>query len=245
MLGRGSILRGSFESLALGYPQGSARCHRLVRICGGLSVFEKRRIFTATVSRLVLPRSKAGSTRLDNRGLNPASTIDEVCMSDYQILVVLRRDLTSRQLKCVGKAIEDLQDEAESNNSGVLCDALTLNDSVQGELPMPMAVRESIGSFNIPDAYMELLKQRGGNPSAISEEELESLGVGFRAPKQGAIRDARQGLGDAAALRGVSVWYPRGAEGDFAALVKLLKQRLPVSLIDDVFIDGVSWNQDG
>ena len=101
-LERGQIARASLEALALGCPLGSARCHRQVRICGSLSVFEKRRTFTATVSRLVLPRSKAGLPRLDNRGLNRASTIDEVCMSDYQIFVVLRRGLESIQLRhCV------------------------------------------------------------------------------------------------------------------------------------------------
>lgn len=164
-------------------------------------------------------------------------------MSEYQIFVVFRRDSTSSQLKRVGKAIEDLQDEAQSKNIGVICDALTLSDLAQGELPMPMAVRESIGSFNIPDSYIELLKQRGGDPSAISEEELESLGVGFRAPKPGAIRDAQQRLGEAAALRGVRVLYPRDAVRGLASLVKLLKQRLPVQMIDDVFIDGLSWNR--
>lgn len=164
-------------------------------------------------------------------------------MSDYQIVVVMRADSTSSYLKRFAKALEAWQDELELRNIGMLLDPLTLLDLNNGELPMPAAVRESIGEFRIPAELIELVKQRGGNLSAITEEDRERLGAGFRPPKPGAIREARERLGKSASLRGVRIWYPRDAVEDRETLVRELALRLPRRPIDYFIVDGVVFRR--
>lgn len=160
-------------------------------------------------------------------------------MSDYEIVVVMRADSTSSQLKRFAKAVDDWQEEAQSRGIGLLTDPVTMNDLDQGELPMPLAVRESIGPYQIPAELIELVKQRGGDLSAITEQDRERLGAGFPAPKPGAIREARERLGESASLRGVRIWYPREAVEDRETLVRELALRLPRRPIDYFIVDGV------
>jgi len=92
-------------------------------------------------------------------------------------------------------------DDLDEQNICYLLDPLPLMDLESGELPQPLALRETIGPFRIPQELVELLESRGGDFASITKEELENLGVGWEPPKPGALKEQREKLGKAADLR--------------------------------------------
>lgn len=159
-------------------------------------------------------------------------------MSDFQIFVTLRRDSKSSQLKRFAKALDAWREESEAAGIAMLLDPVTMQDLDNGELPMPLAVRECIGPFRIPAEHVDLAQQHGGDISAVTVDDRERHGVGFGPPKPGAVREARKLLGKSAELRGVRIVYPREVAQDRNSILRLICRHLPSKQIDCVFIDG-------
>jgi len=160
--------------------------------------------------------------------------------------LIPRPDSTPKELKTLVKHLQKWGDDLDEKNICYFLDPLPLDDLASGELPQPLALRETIGPFRIPQELVDLVKSSGGDPANITEEELEKLGVGWEPPTPGALKEQREKLGKAANLRGVRLAYDDFKPGGLKRFCDMMRRYIPEGLIEDILIlpDCESWWND-
>lgn len=166
----------------------------------------------------------------------------ENTIPDIQAFVIPRQDASPEELKQLAQAIDDWITEEQEANVPAFSDPLPVDDLHSGELPLPLALRETVGPVKIPRELLELIESKDGDLSLITEEELEEIGVAVQPIQPGALQAARDRLGPASSLRGVRLGYAPAPPNGLDRLEEMAKRHFPEEVIQDILIDGVSWN---
>ncbi len=165
----------------------------------------------------------------------PLTRMPESALS-LDCAVVPRHDCTAQELKSLGAALTEWWESEWEERSGGLCwvDGDALNDLLAGELPLPFGLRLLSGLRGM--AVYQGLEPAGTRLTA--QEVREAL---QRA------RDTYPALAHLiprAELRAVFFGLGRRDRAGRRQLVASLRARIPAELIEDVLIDGRSWDED-
>lgn len=160
-----------------------------------------------------------------------------------QAFLVPRQDMTPKELKQLWQHLSTWGDDLDEKNVPYFLDPLPLSDLEAGELPQPLALRETIGPLRISKELVELIQEKGGDPANLTPEELEELGVEWEPPKPGALKEQREKLGKAADLRGIRLGYDDFSPGGRERFCDTIRNHIPAGLIEDILSlpDCESW----
>lgn len=159
-------------------------------------------------------------------------------MLQVDAFLIPRRDLGPEDLKRLGKCIQDWFEDADESNLAPFCDPLPLNDLLSGELPQPLALRETVGPLEFTKESQDLIDSKGGDVTKLTPEELASLEMVHRSPEKGALAEETRKLGDASNLRGVRIGFGHGGRPcNRDELVESLGRFVPAGLLDTILFN--------
>lgn len=158
--------------------------------------------------------------------------------TEVAVFLIPRKDANPAELKQLCDNLCSLGEYLDEKNISNIMDPLPLGDLRNGELPQPLALRNTIGPIECQniEKLFELVRSRGNDPTKLTEEEKEKYGFRWRPPEPGALRRERQDLGEAANLRGIQICYDDYGAGGLERFFEILREYISEELIEELVI---------